>query len=165
MENIIKGIDTLNEKVGYYGALLILPLVAVVIYEVFVRYVFRAPTSWGFELTTFLYGMNYMLVLGDAMRTNTHVSIDIFESRLAAKNRAILRIITNVCMFIPAMGFMAFGSLKYAVTSWLIWEHASSSWGPAIYPYKTFMALGFVLFFLAGIAKLLQDIRSLKNYN
>ena len=165
MENIIRGIDTLNEKVGFYGALLILPLVAVVIYEVFVRYVFRAPTSWGFELTTFLYGINYMLALADALRTNTHVSIDIFESRLAPKNRAILRIITNICLFIPAIGFMAFGSLKYAITSWKIWEHASSSWGPAIYPYKTFMAVGFVLLFLAGISKLLQDIRSLKTIN
>jgi TRAP-type mannitol/chloroaromatic compound transport system permease small subunit len=165
METIIRGIDTLNEKVGLYSSLLMPPLVAVVIYEVFVRYVFRAPTSWGFELTTFLYGINYMLALGDAMRTNTHVSIDIFESRLAAKNRVILRIITSVCMFIPAMGFMAFGSIKYAFTSWMIWEHASSSWGPAIYPYKTFMAVGFVLFFLAGIAKLLQDIRSLKSFN
>lgn len=162
METIIRGIDALNEKVGLYSSLLILPLVAVVIYEVTVRYVFSAPTSWGFELTTFLYGIHYMLGLPDALRSNTHVSIDIFESRLAAKNRAILRILTNLCMFIPAMGFMAFGSIKYAITSWAIWEHASSSWGPAIYPYKTFMAIGFILFFLAGIAKLLQDINSLK---
>lgn len=165
METIIRGIDALNEKVGYYSSLLILPLVAVVMYEVVVRYVFSAPTSWGFELTTFLYGIHYMLALPDALRTNTHVSIDIFESRLAANKRAILRIITNLCMFIPAMGFMAFGSIKYAITSWTFWEHASSSWGPAIYPYKTFMAVGFVLFFLAGIAKLLQDIRNLKSTN
>jgi TRAP-type mannitol/chloroaromatic compound transport system permease small subunit len=41
-------------------------------------------------------------------------------------------------------------------------EHASSSWAPAIYPYKTLMALGFILFFLQGVAKLIQDIRSLK---
>lgn len=162
METIIRGINALNEKIGLYSSLLILPLVAVVLYEVVLRYVFGSPTSWGFEMTTFIYGVHFMLALADALRTNTHVSIDIFESRLATKNRAILRIITNVCMFIPAIGFMAYGSIKYAVTSWMIWEHASSSWGPAIYPYKTFMAVGFVLFFLAGIAKLLQDIRSLK---
>lgn len=162
METIIRGINALNEKIGLYSSLLILPLVAVVLYEVVLRYVFGSPTSWGFEMTTFIYGIHFMLALADALRTNTHVSIDIFESRLAANKRAILRILTSVCFFIPAMGFMAFGSIKYAITSWAIWEHASSSWGPAIYPYKTFMAIGFVLFFLAGIAKLLQDIRSLK---
>jgi len=165
METIIRGINTLNEKVGYYSSLLILPLVAVVIYEVVLRYVFSAPTSWGFEMTTFIYGIHFMLGLADALRSNTHVSIDIFESRLAANKRAVLRIITYVCLFIPAMGFMAYGSIKCAITSWMLWEHASSSWGPAIYPYKTFMALGFVLFFLAGVAKLLQDIHSLKTSN
>jgi TRAP-type mannitol/chloroaromatic compound transport system permease small subunit len=165
METIIRGLNALNEKVGYYSSLLILPLVAVVIYEVFVRYVFSAPTSWGFEMTTFLYGMHFMLCLGDAQRTDTHVRIDIFESRLQPRNRNILRIITNVCLFIPAIGFMAFGSIKYAATSWSMVERASSSWNPAIYPYKTFMAIGFVLFFLAGVAKLLEDIRGLKNHN
>jgi TRAP-type mannitol/chloroaromatic compound transport system permease small subunit len=165
METIIKGINALNEKVGYYSALLILPLVAVVIYEVVLRYVFSSPTAWGFEMTTFIYGMHFMLCLADALRTNTHVSIDIFESRLAPRNRAFLRIFTYSCLFVPAMGFMAYGSIKYAATSWMMLEKASSSWGPAIYPYKTVMAIGFVLFFLAGIAKLLEDIRSLKTTN
>ena len=162
METITRAIDALNEKIGYYSSLLILPLVAVVIYEVFVRYVLDSPTSWGFELSTFLYGMHFMLGLGDALRNNTHVCIDIFESRLALKKRATLRIITYLVLFMPAMGFMAYGSIKYAITSWSISEHASSSWGPAIYPYKTVMAIGFVLFFLAGVAKLLHDLRDLR---
>ena len=61
MQNIIRAIDALNEKTGLYSSYLILPLVGAVIYEVFMRYVFNAPTSWGFEMTTFLYGMHYML--------------------------------------------------------------------------------------------------------
>lgn len=165
MQTIIRAIDALNEKIGFYSSLLILPLVAVVIYEVFVRYVFNAPTSWGFELTTFLYGMHFMLGLGDALRTDTHVCIDIFESKMQPKGRAVLRIITGLIFFIPAMGFMTYGAIKYAVTSWMMFEHASSSWGPAIYPYKTVMAIGFVLLFLAGISKLLQDFRTLRNAN
>ncbi|EKD38353.1 MAG: hypothetical protein ACD_75C00766G0001, partial [uncultured bacterium] len=44
-------------------------------------------------------------------------------------------------------------------------EHASSSWSPAIYPYKTVMAVGFILFFLAGVSKLLKDFNSLRSDN
>lgn len=165
MQIIARAIDALNEKTGLYSSYLILPLIGAVIYEVFMRYVFNAPTSWGFEMTTFLYGMHYMLGLGDAHRTNTHVCIDIFESKMRPKNRTILRIITNLVLFMPVMGCMAIWSIKYAITSWAMFEHASSSWSPAVYPYKTVMAVGFVLFFLAGVAKLLQDFNSLRSAN
>lgn len=163
MQTISRAIDALNEKTGFYSAYLVLPLVAVVVYEVFMRYVFNAPTSWGFEMTTFLYGMHFMLALGDTHRANGHVAIDIFESRLQPRKRTILRIITNLVLFIPTIGLMTIWSIKYALTSWTIWERASSSWSPAIYPYKTVMAIGFVLFFLAGVSKLLQDFSTLRS--
>jgi TRAP-type mannitol/chloroaromatic compound transport system permease small subunit len=54
-------------------------------------------------------------------------------------------------------------SIIYAATSWKYWELASSSWAPKIFPYKTLMALGFVLFFLQGVAILIRDIRSLRS--
>ena len=59
MQNISRAIDALNEKTGLYSSYLILPLIGAVIYEVFMRYVFNAPTSWGFEMTIFFYGMHY----------------------------------------------------------------------------------------------------------
>lgn len=165
MQNISRAIDALNEKTGLYSSYLVLPLIGVVIYEVFMRYVFNAPTSWAFELTVFFYGMHYMLGLGDAHRTNTHVCIDIFEARMQPRNRTILRIITNLVLFMPVMSCIAIWSVKYAATSWAQWERASSSWAPAVYPYKTIMAIGFILFFLAGVSKLLQDFNSLRSQN
>ena len=45
------------------------------------------------------------------------------------------------------------------------WERASSSWAPAVYPYKTIMAIGFILLFLQGVAKLIQDFRALRSNN
>ncbi len=104
MQTISRAIDALNEKTGLYSSYLVLPLIVAVVYEVIVRYVFNAPTSWGFEMTTFFYGMHYMLGFGDAHRTNTHVCIDIFESRMQPKTRTILRIITNLVLFIPDHG-------------------------------------------------------------
>jgi TRAP-type mannitol/chloroaromatic compound transport system permease small subunit len=165
MQIISRVIDALNEKIGFYSAYLVLPLMAVVVYEVFMRYAFNSPTSWGFEMTVFLYGMHFMLALGDTHRANGHVQIDIFESRLQPKNRARLRIITNIVLFIPTMGCMTVWSIKYAITAWSMLERASSSWAPAIYPYKTVMAIGFVLFFLAGVSKLIQDFTTLRSSN
>jgi TRAP-type mannitol/chloroaromatic compound transport system permease small subunit len=162
MFQIDRAIDALNEKIGYYGALIVLPLIGVVVFEVFMRYGFNAPTSWAFELTVFLYGVHYSLALAYALKHNTHVAIDVFEARLSAKPRLILRIFTNIALFIPTIGLLTYYTCAMAATSWQQTEHASSSWAPAIYPYKTLMAIGFVLLFLQGVAKLIQDIRSLK---
>lgn len=163
MSSITGAIDALNEKVGFYSSYLVLPLLAVVAWEVLMRYAFNAPTSWAFELTVFIYGVHYSLALAYAHKHDTHVAIDVFEARLSPRPRAILRIVANLVLFIPTIGLLAWYSCVLAANSWSQWELASSSWAPAIYPYKTLMAIGFVLFFLQGISKLLTDIRSLKN--
>ena len=162
MFKIDGAIDTFNEKFGFYASYLVLPLIIVVVFEVFMRYAFNAPTSWAFELTVFLYGVHFCFALAYAHKHNTHVAIDVFEARLSKKSRVILRIVTNAIMFLPAIGLLTFYMCVMAASSWQQWEHASSSWAPAIYPFKTLMAIGFFLFFLQGIAKLIQDIRSLK---
>jgi len=158
-----RALNALNEKIGFISAYLILPLVGVVTFEVIMRYGFDAPTTWAFEMTTFLYGMHYMLTLGYAHKYDGHVAIDVFEARLPKKPRTLLRIITNLVIFIPTIGMLSTWSVFYAATSWHLWERASSSWAPPIYPYKTFMAIGFILLFLQGVAKLIHDIRELRS--
>jgi TRAP-type mannitol/chloroaromatic compound transport system permease small subunit len=157
-----QAIDAINEKVGVTTSLLAVPLVAVVVYEVIMRYCFDAPTSWGFELTTFLYGAHFILGFGYCHKHDGHVAIDVFEARLPQRPRTLLRIVTNLVIFLPVVGLFSVWSIKYAITSWSLWERASSSWGPPIYPWKTLMAIGFVLLLLQGVAKLIQDFRSLR---
>jgi len=161
MRKFAQAIDTLNENAGYYSAFLVLPLLCVVSYEVIMRYGFNAPTSWGFEATTFLYGVHFVLGLGYTHKHNGHVAIDVFEVRLATRTRTLLRIAVNLIIFIPTMGLISIWSVIYAGTAWMQGELASSSWAPPLYPFKTLMAIGFVLLFLQGIAKLIHDFHHL----
>jgi len=163
MFKIDSAIDTFNEKFGLYSSYLVLPLILVIVWEVIMRYGFNTPTSWAFELTVFLYGVHFCFALAYAHKHNTHVAIDVFESRLPEKSRIILRIITNLVLFLPTIGLLSFYISVLAINSWQQWEHASSSWAPPIYPFKTLMAIGFILFFLQGVAKLIQDFRALKD--
>ncbi|MCW8859950.1 MAG: TRAP transporter small permease subunit [Deltaproteobacteria bacterium] len=162
MFKLAGAIDSFNEKFGFYASYLILPLIFVVVWEVIMRYGFNTPTSWAFELTVFFYGIHFSFALSYAHKHNTHVAIDVLESRLPARPRLILRIVTNAVLFIPSIGLLTFYICVMAMNSWQQLEHASSSWAPAIYPIKTLMAIGFILFFLQGLAKLIKDINSLK---
>ena len=163
MQQIARFIDALNEFFGRFNSYLILPLIGVICYEVLMRYIFNAPTAWAFEMTVFIYGVHFMLALGHCHKHDGHVAIDIFEARLPQRPRTILRIIANLVLFIPTIGLLSVWSVVYAKTSWGMFERASSSWNPSVYPYKALMALGFILFFLQGVSKLINDFRSLRS--
>jgi len=147
---IERSINTLNKKIGVMTSYLALPLIVVVVWEVVMRYVFNAPTSWGFETTTFIYGVHFVLGFSYTHLHDGHVSIDVFEAKLPHKPRTILRLLT-------------IWSVSYAADSWQNWELASTSWAPPLYPFKTLMAVGFVLLFLQGVSRLIHDFRVLRN--
>ena len=79
MDAFAIAIDKFNEFMGKIGALLVLPLVGVVFYEILMRYAFNKPTIWGFELTLFIYGLNYMLGLALTEGRGGHVSVDVLK--------------------------------------------------------------------------------------
>lgn len=162
MLKLAQGIDALNEYTGRLTAYIILPLVLVVAYEVFARNLFNAPTIWAFEATNFIYGVHFVLGFGYTLRHEGHVAIDVFEARLPARPRAILRLIAGVILFLPTVGLLAYGSVRYARDSWGHLEKASTSWAPALYPYKTLMAVGFVLLLLQGVSRLIHDWQALR---
>lgn len=157
---IAKGIDTFNTYQGRLTSMLIIPLLAVVIYEVFMRYGFNAPTVWGFEATAFLYGMHYMFGLSYTDVTKGHVQVDIFTSLAPKKTRALLSALTTIVLFLPVMICMTIWSGKFAIYSIQGLERNSTSWAPSIWPFKIVMALCFLFLLLQGISNLIHDLQT-----
>ena len=159
---ITNAIDTFNIKQGDFSSLLALPLLVVVVYEVIMRYVFNAPTTWGFEATTFLYGIHYMLGLAYCDVYGGHVKVDIFTSRLPIKPQSAIGIMTNLVFFMPVMVLMTVASWKYALISIAGREVNPTSWAPPIYPIKTLMAISFSFLLIQGFSNLIHNIRVLQ---
>lgn len=159
---VSNAIDTFNIKQGEFSALLALPLLLVVVYEVVMRYAFNAPTTWGFEATTFLYGIHYMLGLAYCDVLGGHVKVDIFTARLPQKPQGVIGIATNLAFFMPVMVLMTIASWKYALTSIAGRELNATSWAPPIYPIKTLMAIAFSFLLIQGFSNLIHNIRVLQ---
>lgn len=155
--------DGFLDRQGRLCALLILPLNAVVVYEVIMRYLFNAPTVWGFEMTTFLYGIHYMLGLAYTDLHGGHVKVDILTARLKKKPATVLAILTTALIFVPVMGLLTFWTWAFAITSTQMLEKNPTSWAPPIWPIKLIMAFSLTILFLGGLSKLFKDIASLKN--
>jgi TRAP-type mannitol/chloroaromatic compound transport system permease small subunit len=163
LEKISSAIDAFNRKEGELCSLLIIPLTLVVIYEVIMRYVFDAPTIWGFEATTFIYGVHFMFGLAYTDVTDGNVKVDIFTSRAKPRTQAVLVILTNLIIFLPVFTCMTIWSWKYAITSTMQHELNSTSWAPAIWPFKLIMAIAFSFLLIQGISTVLKAINSLRS--
>jgi TRAP-type mannitol/chloroaromatic compound transport system permease small subunit len=162
LESVGKKLEDFTRKEGEISSFLIYPLLAIVVYEVFMRYAFNAPTSWGFEATTFLYGLHYMFGMAYTDVYDGHVRVDIFTALTSQKIQALIKVITNLAFFMPVMIFMTLWSFKFAYVSTKGLEVNSTSWAPPIWPLKIMMAICFLFLLLQGIANLIKEINSLK---
>ncbi len=160
MDAIATTIDKLNEAIGKAASLLVLPLVAVVFYEIIMRYVFDRPTVWGFEMTLFIYGVNYMLGLALTEGRGGHVSVDVLTMHLRPRAKALMGIISYTILFVPVWVCMVIWNWKYAINSTRMLERNPTSWNPSVWPIKLLMALGVLLLFLQGISTLIRHIQT-----
>lgn len=159
LSNISKGIDWWSTKQGEYTSLLVIPLLVVVLYEVVMRYGFNSPTTWGFEVTAFLYGMHYMFGISYTEVRGGHVRVDIFTSMAPRRTQALIGALTTLIIFIPVITCMTIASFEYALTSIQGQERNSTSWAPIIYPYKVVMAVCFLFLLLQGVSNLIKDLQ------
>lgn len=162
IQKIIRSIDKFQDWFGFFVSLLIIPMTVVVMYEVLMRYVFHSPTSWGFEMTTFIYGLHFTLGLGYTLLHNGHVKVDVFVTMLTKKKQHIVALLTTLVMLLPTFFLLSLSCIDFAWTSIKNLEHSWTSWGPPIYPLKALMVLGIILFVIQGISSLLKDVNYLR---
>jgi len=151
-------IDRINTRIGRMMAYSVLIILGFIVYEVFTRRVFSAPTIWTYEMCSFLFGGYIMLILPYALLLNVNVSVDVLYNRFSPKTQRILDIITFVLFFIPFMVVFLIAGYKFAYLSWVQQEKTWSLWAPLLYPVKLTIPIGTALTLLQGISELIKKI-------
>jgi len=158
MQRTLRVIDLINEWIGRIAALLILPLVASIVYDVTMRYAFDAPTIWAWDLNILIQGAIVVLGGGYALLYKGHISVDVLSSRLSPRKRARLDLFTNL-LFIVAISLLLWKVTQNTFHSIRILEEFTSTWGPPIYPLKVIMTIGISAMLLQAIAGWIRDFR------
>jgi TRAP-type mannitol/chloroaromatic compound transport system permease small subunit len=165
LRSLTKIIDKIVVKQAEVSSLIMAVLVVMVCYEVVRRYFFNAPTIWGLELTTFMYGVHFVMGYGYTEYFDGHVRVDIFSSRFPQKAQDILYIVLTICITLPLVALLGIWAWDNAITSTKILEKLSSAWAPAIWPVKLMMALGFTFLFLQVLSNLIKRFSTLGRKN
>ncbi|MDH2298353.1 TRAP transporter small permease subunit [Cobetia sp. 29-18-1] len=153
---IVAVIERQTRWAGYLGAVLILPLVLALVYEVFSRYVLVKPTLWAFEVSYMVMGAIFMLGMANALRVGQHVSVDVLSQNFAPRLRAGVHL-ACYAVLLPVLMWLVWELSLYALEAFSSNERSGrSAWNPVIWPVFGVWWLGFVYLTLQVIAEMLK---------
>ena len=153
----IDGITRLNDFIGRWISYLVYGMFALLILEVFFRYVLGGPTVWTNELSQMLFGLYTIMAGGYIMAHREHVNVDLLYAALPRRTQAVIDIFTSVIFFLFTLALLYFGG-SMAWESIQGMETSFSAWNPPVWPIKLAIPLGTALLLLQGIGKLCDDI-------
>ncbi len=156
-------IDRINTFIGKTVAWAILALTFAVCYEVFARYVLRAPTEWAFDASYMLYGLLFMVAGPYALARNSHVRGDFLYRNWPPRRQAGLDLLLYVLFFFPGILALAYAGYNFAAMSWMMGEHSSNSPnGPPLYHFKSLIPLVGGLMILQGLVEVARCVICLR---
>jgi TRAP-type mannitol/chloroaromatic compound transport system permease small subunit len=135
----------------------ILPISAIVMFEVIARYVFNRPTVWAWDVNVQLQAFMATLGGGYVLLNDDHVRVDILVAKFSMRKKAILESFTGL-LTIVALGILTWHLIDVAVTSVKYLEVDWSYFAPPVYPLRCLMAFGSLMLFLQAIAIFLKNI-------
>ena len=158
LNKTVRMIDKFTDTTGTWVAWLNMPLVAVVAYEVFARYVFHAPTIWSFDLTYMFYGTIFMLGAAFALHKGAHIRTDFFYEKWSAKTKGIIDATSYIVFFFPSIFMLLWISGGEAWYAFDIKETSEQTpWRPILWPYKSVVPLTCVFLLIQGVSELIKS--------
>ena len=125
-------IDRIALFVGRVTMLLIVSMTAVMLYEVFLRYVFEAPTLWANELTLWIAGFVFLFSGLYAMQQRCHIRIFLLYDAVPRWMQHTFDVI-SVLMLVMFACFLIFGSFyQVFVVKFYKWEMFGTAFDPPI---------------------------------
>lgn len=155
---VIRTIDTINDWVGSGVKWLTLLLVLITVYDVLMRYVFRAGSIYIQESEWHLFAANFMLAAGWTLLNDGHVRVDLIYTLLDDKKKAWIDFLGSIVFLLPYCMLVIWAAWPFVVDSWSILEGSSDPGGlPARYLLKTVIPVAFLLLAIQAISQAVKN--------
>ena len=153
-------IDRFNRFTGEGVSYLYLVAVVVTAYEVVMRYLFNAPTTWAFELTIMVCAIAYLLSGGYVTQGQAHIRITSLSDRLPKGLRWSLELF-GMLVGVFAIGVLAWAGFKPALFAIQIVERTGSAWDSPMPPViKVLIVVGSAMIVLQLLVQIVRHLRT-----
>ena len=164
INRFIYAVDELSRTVGHAFAWCLMILTFGTSYEVFVRYVLNAPTSWAFDFSYLMYGAMFYMAGAYTLSRGGHVRADMFYRLWQPRTQAMVELVLYVLFFFPGVLALCVSGWDYGLNSMKIREQSvNSPAGVPIWPLKMLIPFGAGLLALQGVAEMLRCILCMRN--
>jgi TRAP-type mannitol/chloroaromatic compound transport system permease small subunit len=157
MQSWLLTIDRISAALGKVFAWCIVLLTGAIVYEVFARYLFRAPTAWAFDVSYMLYGTLFMMAGAYTLSREGHVRADFLYRLLPVKLQGGLDLALYLLFFFPGMAALVWFGWDFFLQSY--WQNERSSispHGPLIWPFKFVIPFAAAAMILQGVAETIR---------
>ena len=159
MTSFLHFIDSLSTWVGKSFGWLILVLTLGTCYEVFMRYLLNAPTTWAFDFSYITYGGMFLMAGAYTLSRNGHVRGDVIYRLWPQRVQASIDLTLFIIFFLPAVLAWIYAGWQFAKMS--IQFREVSIFSPAgvpVFPLKALIPLTGVLLLLQGFAEVVRCV-------
>ncbi len=170
---IVGTIDLINDWAGKILCLLMVPLIGVVVFEVFARNGFAVfasngwddlarsiglgPTVFAYDISRMISGVLFMGAAGYGLMRGVHIRADFLYRNWTDKTQATVDAALYMMFFIPSMIFFTIIASQYWLVAFYSGETAfDSTWEPVLWPARLAMPVGGLLLFLQGFPELFR---------
>jgi TRAP-type C4-dicarboxylate transport system permease small subunit len=159
VRGILRANDHQSQFLGLAAAQLYLLCALITTYEVVMRYVFRAPTQWAFEIVMVLCASAWLLSVGYVTRHRRHIGITVLYLMAPPRVRFALDLFMNLVGLaaVLILAYAAWEPAMRAISSIQRTGSAFNSPEPTI--LKTLLVVGAGLYALQLIANLVKLLR------
>jgi TRAP-type mannitol/chloroaromatic compound transport system permease small subunit len=163
MTRFLYFIDNISAWVGKSFAWLILVLTFGICYEVFVRYVLSAPTTWAFDFSYITYGALFLMAGAYTLSRNAHVRGDVIYRLWPARTQAMIDLVLYIIFFFPAVLAWIYSGWLFARMSVRFLEVSIfSPAGIPVFPLKALIPVTGVFLFIQGVAEVIRCVLCIK---
>ncbi len=132
------------------------------VYEVFARYVFDAPTVWAFDVAYMANGAVFLLGVAYVLREDAHIRIDVLRNRLPARFGHGVQGVTYLLVLAPFFGMLSWIAASHTWRAWVRHEvETVSPWAPLMWPFYLCFAIGLTALTLQLAVEGLRALRGL----
>jgi TRAP-type mannitol/chloroaromatic compound transport system permease small subunit len=156
-------IDRISAGIGKTFGWTIVILTLGVSYEVFVRYVLRAPTTWAYDFSYIMYGTLLLMCGAYTLSRNGHVRGDFLYRTWRPRFQAGMDLVLYIFFFLPAVLALIYSGYTFASMSWRFSEKSIfSPAGIPIYPLKTLIPIAAAFLLIQGLAEMIRCVICLR---
>jgi C4-dicarboxylate transporter DctQ subunit len=146
---------------GILGALLILIVMGITTYEVLMRYVFNAPTTWSLEISVILTMWGTFLGVAYTLQQGGHTSVDILINRFSEKKRKTIKRFIYLFVLLFCI-FLTWVSLVPTIEAYRLKEVTQSYTRTPLFILMFSIPIGGVLLILEIVRELFEMSRTKK---